>query len=172
MFKKTVNFDVVIGEKAVIKGDIDTEGSVCIDGKVIGNIKTSGSIIVSANANIEGNIAAHSADIFGVCKGNIEATTSITVNADASLEGDAKCESIKTLPGCKFTGNLMVAPSDRTANEQKNRRTPNSGVRSNDREKSDSYSDGFKRTEISKLSGEPKSDNTKKYSRSNESKSQ
>ncbi|WP_373798387.1 bactofilin family protein [Bacteroides heparinolyticus] len=108
LFKKTIEFDVIVGSKAVIKGDIETEGSVCIDGKVIGNIKTKGLAIISLDAALEGNLEAESADVYGKVVGNIETTGPVTINEEASVKGDVECEAIKTSPGSEFLGKLTV----------------------------------------------------------------
>ncbi|MDO4753604.1 MAG: polymer-forming cytoskeletal protein [Bacillota bacterium] len=126
--KKPADFDVVIGAKAVINGDIDTEGSICIDGKVNGNIKTNGDVIISENASLTGNIKAYSVDIYGSCIGDIETVGDINVNASATLKGDAKCGSIKTAPGCEFSGNLTVVPTqdkgNRVEHRNENKKSP------------------------------------------------
>lgn len=149
--KKSVLFDVVIGAKAVINGDIETEGSVCIDGKVNGNIQTNGDVIISENASVNGGIKALSVDIYGSCTGDIETKGHINVNETAVLKGDAKCGSIKTTPGCEFSGNLTVHPMK------------TDGPKNKDNHKNDNPR-SEKRNEGAKLSGDP--DNTKKYSRS------
>lgn len=83
-----------MGAKATINGDIQTEGSVCPDGKVNGDIKTNGYIISSVESlELVGNVYAESADIFGKCIGNIETSGPVVINGDAELQGDVKCES-------------------------------------------------------------------------------
>lgn len=155
LIKKPILFDVVIGAKAVINGDVETEGSICIDGKINGNIQTDGDVIVSENASINGDIKALSADIFGSCTGDVETTGHINVNESAILKGNAKCGSIKTAPGCEFSGNLTVLPAPKSIVK-----TDSKTIFShrNDNQKNE------KRNEGAKLSGEP--DNTKKYNRS------
>lgn len=156
--KKSVLFDVVIGAKAVINGDIETEGSVCIDGKVNGNIDTDGDVIISENASINGGIRALSVDIFGSCTGDIETTGHINVNETAVLKGNAKCGSIRTTPGCEFAGNLTVHSVPKQNSESRNKpETKKANDYKSDHHKSE------KRNEGAKLSGDP--DNTKKYSR-------
>lgn len=159
--KKNPNFDVIIGAKATIKGDIETEGSVCIEGKVNGNIHTDGYVIVSQHSNVTGNIKAHSANIYGTCLGDIETTESITVNATAVLKGNAKCGSIATIPGCEFSGSLTVTPAPAVQQKSKTLSTKVPGFTKDDA--GDHRKNDKKSSESLKLSGEP--DQTKKYNR-------
>lgn len=48
MFQKKdseVNYDIIIGLKSIIKGDVESEGSIRVDGKIYGNITSLGSVI-------------------------------------------------------------------------------------------------------------------------------
>ncbi len=110
LFKKGENFEVIIGEHSSVKGDIETEGSVCINGKVYGNINTNGLVIISESALIEGDIISDSADIYGRCVGNVETKGPLTLYSDASVKGDVACGSITTTPGSEFDGKLSVMP--------------------------------------------------------------
>lgn len=160
--KKSVEYDVIVGAKATINGDIQTEGSVCLDGKVNGDIKTNGYIILSNESELVGNVYAESADIFGKCIGNIETSGPVVINGDAELQGDVKCESIRTMPGCQFSGKLTVVPNNQMRNPSRERERPENRRRNEVprrtvplSEKGDSKSD----------KSEDKKEDVKKYSR-------
>lgn len=108
LFKKSVEFDVIIGSNALITGDIETEGSVCVDGKVVGNINTKGLAIISLDASLNGDLKAESIDVYGSIVGNVETTGAVSINEEASIKGDVICGSIRTAPGSEFTGKLTV----------------------------------------------------------------
>lgn len=115
--KQAQSFDVVIGSQSKINGDIESEGSVRLDGKLVGSVKAKGEVIVSGNASVEGDIAALSVSIFGKCKGNIEAYGTVQLHSTAEMMGDVKAESFKTETGCTFNGNCQTAPRPPATNQ-------------------------------------------------------
>lgn len=123
--KKTVNFDVIIGETSVIRGDIESEGSIRIDGHLDGSVTSrGGEVIVSENAVVNGNIYAQLADLFGKCTGNIIVQTHVTLHSSASLRGDVRAESINTEKGAEFTGHCTIITKS-PASERQNERGAN-----------------------------------------------
>jgi len=55
----------LISQGTIIKGDIETDGDLRIDGSVIGNIIVKGKLVVGDSASIEGTIKCENADISG-----------------------------------------------------------------------------------------------------------
>lgn len=106
------NFDIIIGPNSTIKGDIESEGSIRVDGHIIGNITSLGSVIISENANILGNIISHSADIYGKCEGNVHVKGKINIHQNSSLIGDIIAKSFNTKEGSLFKGNCLVDPTE------------------------------------------------------------
>lgn len=115
MFQKkenTTNFDIIIGPNSTIKGDIESEGSIRVDGRIIGNITSLGSVIISENANVSGNIISQSADIYGKCEGNVHVKGKINIHQNSSLIGDIIAKSFNTKEGSLFKGNCVVDPAE------------------------------------------------------------
>lgn len=106
------NFDIVLGPNSIIKGDMESEGSIRVDGKVIGNITTLGSVIVSENAYVNGNITSASAEIYGVCEGNVQVKGKLNLHQNATLIGDVLAKSFNTKEGASFKGNCIVDPDE------------------------------------------------------------
>lgn len=115
MFQKkeiVSNFDIVLGPNSIVKGDMESEGSIRIDGKVIGNITTLGNVIVSENAYVNGNITSASAEIYGVCEGNVQVKGKLNIHHNATLIGDVIAKSFNTKEGASFKGNCVVDPDE------------------------------------------------------------
>jgi cytoskeletal protein CcmA (bactofilin family) len=106
------NFDIVLGPNSIIKGDMESEGSIRVDGKVIGNITTLGNVIVSENAYVNGNITSASAEIYGVCEGNVQVKGKLNLHQNATLIGDVLAKSFNTKEGASFKGNCIVDPDE------------------------------------------------------------
>lgn len=105
-------FDIIIGASSIIKGDIESEGSIRIDGKVIGDVKSLGNVIVTEDAYINGNVSCSSVDIYGSIEGNVKTKGKINLFEKASLTGDIVCKGFSTDEGSTFNGNCCVNPSD------------------------------------------------------------
>lgn len=106
------NYDIIIGPSSLIKGDIESEGSIRIDGKIFGNIKSLGNVIISENANVKGDIYSVNAEIYGKCEGNVQVKGKINIHENSTLIGDIVAKSFNTKEGSLFKGNCIVDPSE------------------------------------------------------------
>ncbi len=61
----------IIGSGTTIKGDIDCTGDMRIDGKVTGNLKISGKIVIGPTGDINGQITCKNSEIEGKVDGKI-----------------------------------------------------------------------------------------------------
>lgn len=115
MFQKKeseVNFDIIIGSSSYIKGDIESEGSIRVDGKIFGNVTSLGTVIISENAFVKGNVKSVNADIYGKCEGNVQVKGKINIFQNSSLMGDILAKSFNTKEGSMFKGNCVVDPTE------------------------------------------------------------
>lgn len=107
-----VNFDIIIGPNSIIRGDIESEGSIRVDGKIYGNITALGNVIISENAFVKGDITSVNADIYGSCEGNVHVKGKINIHQNSSLLGDIIAKSFNTKEGSTFKGNCIVDPNE------------------------------------------------------------
>lgn len=106
------NYDIIIGSSSLIKGDIESEGSIRIDGKILGNIRSLGNVIVSENAYVKGDITSMNAEIYGKCEGNVQVKGKINIHQNSTLVGDIIAKSFNTKEGSLFKGNCFVDPAE------------------------------------------------------------
>lgn len=106
------NYDIIIGPSSLIKGDIESEGSIRIDGKIFGNIKSLGNVIISENAYVKGDIFSVNAEIYGKCEGNVQVKGKINIHQNSTLLGDIIAKSFNTKEGSLFKGNCIVDPAE------------------------------------------------------------
>lgn len=106
------NYDIIIGSSSLIKGDIESEGSIRIDGKIYGNIKSLGNVIISENAYVKGDIFSLNAEIYGKCEGNVQVKGKINIHQNSTLVGDIIAKSFNTKEGSLFKGNCFVDPEE------------------------------------------------------------
>ena len=75
MSKPVDTIDTLIGQKTMVKGDIEFSGGLRVDGQVKGNIiardESNSTLVLSELSEIEGNISVPHVIVNGTVKGNI-----------------------------------------------------------------------------------------------------
>jgi len=121
MFSKNTSgngesFDTIIGINSKFEGNIESSGTIRIDGKLIGDIKVKGDIYVGKEALIAGNISANNIFISGRVEGNVEANGILKIQSSAKLYGDITVNSLITEEGSVFEGKCKMLTNSQTEN--------------------------------------------------------
>lgn len=98
------NISNIIGRGTTVEGNIESQGNVRIEGKVVGNITTKSKLVMSDTALVEGNIIAQNAEIAGVIKGKIEVADLLVLKASSTINGDILTAKLAVEPGANFNG--------------------------------------------------------------------
>ncbi|MCU4163126.1 bactofilin family protein [Carboxylicivirga caseinilyticus] len=93
-----------IGSGTKIKGDIDTNGDIKIDGTVEGNLVSKGRVLIGQNGVVKGDVKCANCDIYGNFDGKIEIAELLSLKASSKLTGDVKTGKLSIEPGAIFTG--------------------------------------------------------------------
>ncbi|MDR2711455.1 MAG: polymer-forming cytoskeletal protein [Burkholderiales bacterium] len=108
------HIDCLINADTLIKGDIIFTGGLRIDGTVTGNISThegkGGTLIVSQQARVDGQIVVTHAVINGEIHGDITATDFLQLEAHAKVSGDITYHTLEMHHGAIVSGKLTHAP--------------------------------------------------------------
>lgn len=110
LYRKSIDqmpINTVISEKITVKGDINGDSSIRIDGTVEGNLSVSSGIILGEKAKVIGNIESASVIVYGNLKGNLKAKE-LTIKSSAIIEGDISTELLEIEPGGKYNGTLLM----------------------------------------------------------------
>ena len=92
----------LIGATTTIIGDFISEGDFRIDGKLEGNVKTSGRVVIGKDGAIKGMIECANADIEGSFSGKLSCTGTLTLKASADISGEVFIEKLSVEPGATF----------------------------------------------------------------------
>ena len=96
-----------------IKGTIRFAKELIFDGKLDGDITSSGgTLIVGGNGKIHGNLQANSVLVKGKVNGNIIADSRCELHEGAELIGDLKTARLVLEAGAMFVGRSEVNPSN------------------------------------------------------------
>ena len=110
-FGRGGELSTIIGKGTVIKGNIKVQNSLRVDGKIIGNVTTSDSLIVGRDGSVEGNIEAKNVLLAGKVKGNILSTEKVFMESKASIYGDIQASRLVVDEGAHFEGNCSMKDS-------------------------------------------------------------
>ena len=100
----------VLDAPMIIHGDIETEGSLRIDGKMEGSIIRADVVVLGKDASIVGDITAREVIVGGIVHGNIRASSRAELLASATVEGNIDAAVIRIHEGGSVQGRLAVQP--------------------------------------------------------------
>ena len=107
--KNTDRISTFIGADASIDGTIDFKGTIRIDGRVKGNIKSNGgTVVVGEKGVVDAEIFVNVAVVMGEVNGSIEATERIEVYPPGRLGGNIQSPIVSIEPGGIFNGNCVM----------------------------------------------------------------
>jgi len=98
----------IIRNGTEINGDINCKGDIRIEGKLIGNLKTEGKLVVGESGIIEGNVSCANATISGGIKVNITVNELLVLNSTANLVGEIVTNKLQIEPGANFSGSCKM----------------------------------------------------------------
>ena len=112
----------VLDAQLVVVGDIETEGTLRIDGRLRGSIRRADLVIIGAGANVEGDVAAREVIVGGTVTGDIAASERAELQASAVVTGDIATAAVLIHEGGALRGRLLVraagAAEERTTEER------------------------------------------------------
>jgi len=118
--KTTGNGTTLISSGTTLKGDINSNNDLRIDGTIIGNINSSAKIVIGASGVVEGDISGNQADIVGKVSGNIRAKELLQLQGECSVTGNLFAGKLLVEPSATFNGQCHMGANivDMNMNEQ------------------------------------------------------
>jgi cytoskeletal protein CcmA (bactofilin family) len=110
--------DCLIGAGTTIEGSITFTGGLRIDGKVRGNLIAAadkpGTLVISEQGHIDGEIHVSHAVINGTVTGPIHATEYVELQAKANVTGDVHYKTLEVQLGAVVQGQLIHQPAEKS----------------------------------------------------------
>ncbi|MCT4589190.1 MAG: polymer-forming cytoskeletal protein [Carboxylicivirga sp.] len=118
------NLADMIGPGTAIKGDIETNNDIKVDGSIEGNLISKGRIIIGQSGKVIGELKSTNCDIMGTFEGKLTVSELLSLKASSKLHGDVKTSKLSIEPGAIFTGTCnmddkVTQPSAGVANAKK-----------------------------------------------------
>jgi cytoskeletal protein CcmA (bactofilin family) len=107
----------VIANNTIITGNIRTEGSIRVDGKIVGNVVTQADAAIGMNGLIEGSVDARNITLAGKVMGTLTASQKLVLEGKSVMKGDIRTARLIVDEGAVFdgrssmTGNPVTPPA-------------------------------------------------------------
>jgi cytoskeletal protein CcmA (bactofilin family) len=96
-----------IGAAARVRGRIQGDGDLVIEGQVEGNVTLRGDLTIAEGASVTSeSITAQAVVIAGTLEGNVSASGPVRLSASARVRGDLQSNAVTIDDGARFTGKL------------------------------------------------------------------
>lgn len=100
--------EVAVGPTANIKGDLECDGVVRIEGVYQGSIKTVSNVIIAEKARVDAHVEALNVSVSGQAKGSIVAKGRLEILATGKVWADVTVSSFLLDDGGKLHGALKM----------------------------------------------------------------
>ncbi len=94
----------ILGQGSSFDGKLTFEGTVRIDGRFSGEIRTTGILIIGETAEVEAQIQAATIVVKGQVRGDLTATESLEIESPAKVVGNLATPSLTIEKGSLFQG--------------------------------------------------------------------
>jgi cytoskeletal protein CcmA (bactofilin family) len=101
--RNTEKLEALIGANSHFMGDIDTKGTLRIDGSLDGNV-TADWVILGEKGGVKGNITSRGIVIGGRVEGNLSAKEIIEIKSKGRVYGDIHTSKLTIVEGGLFDG--------------------------------------------------------------------
>ena len=98
----------IIAAGTVITGDVRTEGTVKVEGEVLGNVHAGQQVLLARGSRVKGDVQTREAVIGGIVEGAIRAIERVEIQATAVVQGDVTTQRIVIAEGGQVNGGLEM----------------------------------------------------------------
>jgi cytoskeletal protein CcmA (bactofilin family) len=102
----------LLDSQLALTGDLDTAGSLRIDGKLDGTVRRADTVVLGVGAVMSGDVHAREVVIGGTITGNVHATERVELQATAIVTGDILTQTILVQEGGVVNGRVLMRPPE------------------------------------------------------------
>jgi cytoskeletal protein CcmA (bactofilin family) len=98
----------IIASGTIVSGDVKTDGTVKIEGEVLGNVHAGQQVLLARGSRVKGDVQTREAVIGGLVEGAIRALERVEIQATAVVQGDITTQRIVIAEGGQVNGGLVM----------------------------------------------------------------
>lgn len=96
----------IIGVDLVVDGNLQSEDSIRVDGRVLGRVDSTATIEVGPTGSVSSEVSAKRVSVAGAVAGNVGAKDRVDLLAGAKLTGDVRSPRLTIADGANFRGKV------------------------------------------------------------------
>lgn len=98
----------IIGPGMRVVGDVDTDGTVRIEGKLEGTIRAGKAVVIGKEGVVEGTVLTQDAVISGRLNGTLTAQSRLEIQATSRIDGEVHARRIHVEEGAILNGSVSM----------------------------------------------------------------
>ncbi len=102
----------ILGVTSVVRGDLKAERGFRVDGKVEGNVESTGPVIIGETGSVRGDVRGTDVIVVGKVQGNVTASGHLDIGAKGRVLGDVNAKSIRIETGGTFRGKSSMGDDE------------------------------------------------------------
>lgn len=102
------NKATLISAGTEVRGDIQSDHDLRIDGTVYGHVRSTARIVVGPGGSVEGDIESSHADVMGRVSGDIRVRELLQLRGDCTVEGNITAGKLQVEPTATFNGHCKM----------------------------------------------------------------
>lgn len=106
--QKNTGINAFIGEGTVFEGHFEFSGVAQITGKLIGDIASSGTLVIGEKGDVSGNISVAELKSAGNISGEVHAKQRITLYKSAVMTGNLATPALEVEEGANLEGEIRM----------------------------------------------------------------
>ena len=107
---REAKIDTVISKNTTLRGSIEAEGTIRVDGRFEGDLTTAGDLVVGEGGYVQGTIVAKNIIVGGQVQGKVEARGKLELTPTARVQGEIRMTLLVVEEGAFLQGNCEVLP--------------------------------------------------------------
>lgn len=108
--KATQSIETTIGPNTHIKGDVEGDGGLRVEGVIEGNVNVTGNLVITESAKVLAEVKANNISIAGALRGNVHANR-VEILETGRVWGDLNIKSLLINEGAYLSGQTIM-PQD------------------------------------------------------------
>lgn len=100
----------IIGPGMHIVGDLATDGTVRVEGRIEGTVRAGKAVVVGREGEVHGDIITQDAVIGGKVRGTVTAESRLELQGTCDIEGQIRAPAahLRLEEGCRFNGQVQM----------------------------------------------------------------
>lgn len=94
-----------------VSGDIETDGSLRIDGTLLGSVRRADTVVLGVGASMRGDVYAREVIVGGTLEGNVRASERVELQPTAIVTGDIITQVVLVQEGGVVNGQVQMQSS-------------------------------------------------------------